>query len=105
MTEAVIFKYVLPFKDIEKDGTVRVLIPFSARVLSALWCKDQIVVYARHAVNATSYTLRDFKVFATGQKFEPFEPAEASTTRYWEFLGTVSNNSQTLVFHVYHQIK
>lgn len=100
--QEVIYKYPLPFKEMNRDTyEISINIPAGAKVISCLWVRGEIVVYAKHRPNILNTTVWTFKVIPTGENFDALEPSEARHMPLWKCLGSVCNPTTTLVFHVF----
>lgn len=86
-----IYKYPLAWLDEQIIN-----LPKDAMILSVVWIRGEICVYALVDTDALETERRTIEIVGTGN---PIPPNTEPATR--TFLGTVHNENQTLVFHIF----
>ena len=90
-----IYKYPLELVD---EQTIA--LPKGAHILSVQWIRDSICVYALVDLDVKECEARQFVIIGTGH---PIAPNTIPVVHY--FLGTVHNDDQSLVFHIFEKQK
>lgn len=86
-----IYKYPLELKD---EQTIA--LPKGAHILSVQWIRGSICIYALVDLDAKECEARQFVIISTDQPI-----ASDTTPVVHNFLGTIHNDNQWLVFHVF----
>lgn len=86
-----IYKYPLEFLDEQTYA-----MPKGANILSVKWVRGQICIYALIDTDENMCEVRKFLIIGTGHIIKP---NTTPATHY--FIGTVHNEDQSLVFHVF----
>lgn len=86
-----IYKFPLQFCD---EQTIAM--PKNAQILSALWVRGEICVYAVVDAEEKMNETHQFVIVGTGHSLRPNTPPKEHY-----YLGTVHNDDQSLVFHVF----
>lgn len=87
----VIYKYIL-----SPSNVPTIAMPLNAQILSVKWVREKICIYALVDHDESETEQRQFEIFGTGH---PIPPQSDPIERY--FLGTVVNDDQQLVFHIF----
>lgn len=90
-----IYKYPL---ELVYEQTIA--LPKGAHILSVQWIRGSICVYALIDLDAKECEARQFVIIGTGHSFAP---NTIPVVHY--FLGTVYNDDQSLVFHIFEKQK
>lgn len=86
-----IYKYPLEWADKQA-----IAMPKGAKILSVQWIRGQVCIYALVDTDEKTCEAHQFLIIGTGHLIRPnTEPA----VHY--FLGTVHNEDQSLVFHIF----
>lgn len=86
-----IYKYPLEWADEQA-----IAMPKGAKILSVQWIRGQVCIYALVDTDEKTCEAHQFLIIGTGHLIRPnTEPA----AHY--FLGTVHNEDQSLVFHIF----
>lgn len=89
-----IYKYPLTLVD---EQTIQ--LPKGADILSVQWIRNQLCIYALVDTQESEMENRQIKIFGTGNPILP-----NTTPKKHLFVGTIFNQSQTLVFHVFAEV-
>jgi len=73
-----------------------IALPEGANILSVQWIRGSICIYALIDTEAEMREARQFLIIGTGH---PIQPNTVPAVHY--FLGTVHNEDQYLVFHIF----